>query len=319
MNKVLSWADRFRLPVPKQRVLWAAMLLVCSSAVATAQQRFKTPEEAIDALAAAARADGVGRLALILGRGSADILSSGDAAADEATRRAFVAAYDAKHQVKVEGEGGTKATVILGENDWPFPIPLVRTSDGVWRFNTQAGREEILYRRIGRNEFSASMACLAYVQAQREYAEMDAKNGGMGAYAQQIASSKGKKDGLYWPSAQGEPESPLGEFIAAASRSGSVSVGEPLYGYYYRILTRQGPTASGGQYDYIANGKMIGGFAMVAYPAEYGTTGVMTFLVNKDGELFEKDLGPSTARTASRMTAFNPNHTWRRVENVEAP
>lgn len=284
---------------------------------ATAQQRFKTPEEAVDELATAARAGDVRAIAAILGRGSADIVYSGDAAADDELRRAFVSAYDARHQVKVEG--GMNATLIIGDNDWPFPIPLVHTSNGVWRFNTAAGRQEILYRRIGRNELSAAMACLAYVQAQHEYAEMDAKRGGVGAYAQKIPSSPGKRDGLYWPAAQGEPESPLGEFVAAASRRGPVGGGEPLYGYYYRILTRQGPSAPGGEHNYVARGNMIGGFAMVAYPAEYGKTGVVTFVVNKDGDLFEKDLGRATGRVASGMDAFNPDHTWRKVENIEAP
>lgn len=292
----------------------AALLLATP---ASAQQRFKTPDEAVNAFAAAARAGDVSELARILGRGSADILDSGDAAADDALRRAFVAAYDVKHQVKVEG--GNKATLILGDKDWPFPIPLEQTSNGIWRFNTEAGREEILYRRIGRNELSAAMACLAYVQAQYEYADMDALRGGRGVYAQKIASTPGKKDGLYWPAGQGEAESPLGEFVAAASRGGKVGGGAPLYGYYYRILTRQGASAPGGEYDYVVRGNMIGGFAMVAYPADYGITGVMTFLVNKNGDLFQKDLGSSTARIASGMNAFNPDHTWRRLENIEPP
>jgi hypothetical protein len=297
--------------------LGGALLLASVGAPASAQQRFKTPGEAADALAAAARAGDVGGLVRILGRGSTDIVDSGDATADDATRRAFVAAYDAKHQVKVEG--GTKATLLLGESDWPFPIPLQQTANGIWRFNTAAGREEILYRRIGRNELSAAMAALAYVQAQHEYAEMDAKRGGTGSYAQKIPSSPGKKDGLYWPAAAGEPESPLGEFIAAASRSGKVGGTAPLFGYYYRILTRQGRSAPGGEYDYVVRGNMIGGFALVAYPAEYGITGVMTFLVNKDGDLFQKDLGSSTGRIASGMSSFNPDHTWRRLENIEPP
>jgi hypothetical protein len=284
---------------------------------AAAQKRFKTPEEAVDALAVAVRTDDVRAIAGILGRGSADIVDSGDASADADLRRAFVAAYDVRHQVKVDG--GTKATLTIGENDWPFPIPLVQTQNGVWRFNTAAGREEILYRRIGRNELAAAMASLAYVEAQHEYAEMDAKRGGVGGYAQKIASSQGKKDGLYWPAAAGETESPLGEFVAAASRRGPIGGGEPFYGYYYRILTRQGASAPGGKQDYVVRGNMIGGFALVAYPAEYGKTGVMTFLVNKDGEVFEKDLGSSTGRIASGMDAFNPDHTWRRIENVEAP
>src|SRR5436190_12848619 len=202
----------------------AALVLLATVAIpASAQERFKTPEEAMDALAKAARAGDTRAIVRIFGRGAEDIVDSGDATADDATRRAFVAAYDAKHQVKVEG--GNKATLILGANDWSFPIPLQQASNGNWQFNTAAGREEILYRRIGRNELSAAMACLAYVEAQLEYADMDAKRGGMGAYAQKIPSSPGKKDGLYWSAAAGEPESPLGEFVAAASRSGKVGGG----------------------------------------------------------------------------------------------
>jgi hypothetical protein len=186
-----------------------------------------------------------------------------------------------------------------------------------WRFDTAAGRSELLYRRIGRNEMAAKMALLAYVDAQNDYAEMDASQGGMGVYAQRIASSPGKRDGLYWPASQGEPESPLGEFVAAASQRGPVGAGVPFHGYYYRILTRQGPTAPGGERNYIVRGKMIGGFAMVAYPAEYGNSGVMTFLVNKDGDVFEKDLGSATGRAVWRMGSFNPDHTWRKVVDTQ--
>jgi len=290
----------------------AAMFFAAPFA-ASAQQRFKTPEEAVDTLAAAARAGDRGAMVRTFGRGSVQIISSGDPAVDDETRRAFVAAYDAKHRVDIEGNS---ATLLIGTNDWPFPIPLVRDRE-VWRFDTAAGRGELLYRRIGRNELAAKMACLAYVDAQNEYAEMDAARGGVGVYAQRIASSPGKRDGLYWPAAQGEPESPLGEFVAAASQRGPVGDGAPFHGYYYRILTRQGPAASGGERNYIARGKMIGGFAMVAYPAEYGNSGVMTFLVNKDGDVFEKDLGKATGRAVWRMNSFNPDHTWRKVLDTQ--
>jgi len=292
-----------------------AVIFFTAPLAATAQQRFKTPEEAADRLAAAARAKDSRALALTLGRGSAQIIASGDPVADDEMRQAFVAAYDAGHRIKIEG--GNTATLLVGSDEWPFPIPLVQDRD-TWRFDTASGRGEILSRRIGRNELAAAMTLLAYVDAQNEYAEMDAARGGMGVYAQRIASSPGKKDGLYWPAAQGEPESPLGEFVAVASQRGPVGAGAPFHGYYYRILTRQGPAAPGGERNYIAHGKMIGGFAMVAYPAEYGNTGVMTFLVNKDGDVFEKDLGSATGRVVWRMNSFNPDHTWRKVLDTQA-
>jgi len=291
----------------------AAAMFVAVPLAANAQQRFKTPEEAVDSLAAAARAKDSNALVRTFGRGSAEIISSGDPATDDETRKAFIAAYDAKHRVNVEGNS---ATLLIGPDDWPFPIPLVQERDA-WRFDTAAGRGELLYRRIGRNEIAAKLACLAYVDAQNDYAEMDVARGGTGVYAQRIASSPGKKDGLYWPAAQGEPESPLGEFVAAASQRGPVGGNAPFHGYYYRILTRQGPAAPGGERNYIVRGKMIGGFALVAYPAEYGNSGVMTFLVNKDGDVFEKDLGSATGRTVWRMDSFNPDHTWRKVVDTQ--
>jgi hypothetical protein len=193
--------------------------------------------------------------------------------------------------------------------------------DGRWEFDTAAGRLEILYRRIGRNELDAIQASLAYVDAQNEYAEKDRTGAGAGAYAQHVVSRPGKKDGLYWPSAQGEDSSPLGELVAKASSDG-YRLGEqraPFHGYYYKILTRQGPTAPGGAADYVVRGKMIGGFALVAYPAEYGNSGVMTFLVNHDGAVFQKDLGPRTARIARLMKSFNPDQTWKKVAVTSPP
>jgi hypothetical protein len=294
-------------------VLIGAAMLLGITCPATAQQRFKTPEEAADTLAAAARAGNRQALALLFGRGSLEIIASGDRATDDEMRRAFVAAYDAGHSIKLDG---TSATLHIGKNEWPFPIPLAQERN-VWRFNTAAGRGELLARRIGRNELAVKMALLAYVDAQNEYAEMDAAAGGMGAYAQKIASTLGKKDGLYWPAAQGEPESPLGEFVADASQRGPIGGNAPFHGYYYRILTRQGPAAAGGERNYVVRGKMIGGFAMVAYPAEYGNSGVMTLVVNKDGDVFEKDLGARTGRAVWRMSAFNPDHTWRKVVDTQ--
>jgi hypothetical protein len=249
----------------------------------------------------------------VLGRDGADIVSSGDPIADASARNRVIEAYDVKHQVVMDGTD--KAVLIIGQEDWPFPIPLVR-KDSSWRFDTAAGREEILYRRIGRNELSAIQACLAYVDAQQEYAEQGVA--GNGVYAQRIVSRPDKKDGLYWPAQSSADESPLGELAASAAAEG-YRVGQqraPYHGYYYKVLTRQGPNAPGGALDYIVRGRMIGGFALVAYPAEYRNSGVMTFIVNHQGNVYEKDLGPNTARIAAGMTAFNPDNTWRRVTDA---
>jgi hypothetical protein len=252
----------------------------------------------------------------VLGPDGGDIISSGDDVADAETRKKFVEAYDAKHSISMVGE--SKALVVVGSDDFPLPIPLTR-KDGMWRFDTAAGREEILFRRIGKNELDAIQSCLAYVDAQNEYAEKDRTGAGMNTYAQRIISQPGKKDGLYWPTAAGEEESPLGELIAQATRRGyrAGAVRTPYRGYYFKILTRQGAAAQGGALDYVVQGKMIGGFALVAWPAEYGNSGVMTFLVNHAGTVFEKDLGPGTAKIAQRMTAFNPDSSWSKVTDTE--
>jgi hypothetical protein len=208
--------------------------------------------------------------------------------------------------------------LVIGREDWPFPIPLVR-KDGAWQFDTEAGRDEILYRRIGRNELNAIETSLAYVDAQQEYAEQGVASNGV--YAQRIVSRPGKKDGLYWPAQSKADESPLGELAASAAAEGYRAGQQraPYHGYYYKVLTRQGPNAPGGAMDYVVRGRMIGGFALVAYPAEYRNSGVMTFLVNHQGNVYEKDLGPNTASIAPGMTAFNPDKTWRRVTDAVRP
>jgi hypothetical protein len=290
----------------------AATMLVATASLAAAQQSFKSPEEAADALVGAVKSGKSENILTVLGKDGADIVSSGDAVADAATRDKFIAAYDAKHRVATEGD---RATMVIGAEDFPFPIPLIRKGDA-WRFDTAAGREEILYRRIGRNELATIQTCLAYVDAQNDYAEKDRTGSGNGIYAQRIVSQPGKKDGLYWPAAQGGDESPLGEFVARATARG-YRAGEkraPYQGYYYKVLTKQGPAAPGGAFDYVVRGKMIGGFALVAYPAEYGNSGVMTFLVNHAGVVYQKDLGPRTAALAERITSFNPDQTWKKVE-----
>jgi DUF2950 family protein len=308
----------FTKPIPSLARLasLAAAVLALAMASANGQQSFKTADEAVGALMSAAKTGDPQAVLSVLGRDGADIVSSGDRVADASARNRVIEAYDDKHQVVMEGTD--KAVLILGREDWPFPIPLVR-KDGSWRFDTAAGREEILYRRVGRNELSAIQACLAYVDAQQEYAERGIA--GNGVYAQRIVSQPGNKDGLYWPAQSGEDESPLGELAASAAAEG-YRVGQqraPYHGYYYKVLTRQGPNAPGGALDYTVRGRMIGGFALVAYPAEYRNSGVMTFLVNHRGDVYEKDLGPNTARIAGGITAFNPDNTWRRVTDAAQP
>jgi Protein of unknown function (DUF2950) len=291
--------------------------LLCSAAsVAAAQQAFKTPDEAASALVRAAKAGDMKALVTVLGPDGEDIVSSGDEVADQATREKFVAAYDAKHKIDMEGD--SKAIIVIGQEDFPLPIPILR-KDGMWRFDTAAGRDEILFRRIGKNELDAVQASLAYVDAQNEYAEKDRTGAGMNTYAQRIISQPGKKDGLYWPASQGEEESPLGDLVAQATAQGyRVGGGRtPYHGYYFKILTKQGQAAPGGERDYVVNGKMIGGFALVAYPADYRNSGVMTFIVSHAGDVYQKDLGPNTARLAERMTSFNPDSTWQKVADTE--
>jgi hypothetical protein len=287
------------------------ILVFATGSVALAQESYKTPEAAVEALVATAKGGDMKAALVVLGRDGEDIISSGDKVSDDAVRYRFVASYDAKHQITMEGD--KKAILIIGDNDYPFPIPLEKNKDGTWSFDTQAGREEILARRIGHNELDAIQTSLAYVDAQNDYAAKD-RGDGVGTYAMRFVSAPGKKDGLYWPTAQGE-ESPLGELFAAASRQGYRAGEErsPYHGYYYKILTKQGPAATGGAVDYIVRGKMVGGFALVAYPAEYRNSGVMTFIVNHDGTVFQKDLGPDTAKLAEAMTSFNPDKTWKKA------
>ena len=294
-------------------VVLAALLLTTS--VATAQQTYKTPQAAVDALVAAAKADDEKAALAVFGKAGEDIISSGDKVSDDAIRKRFVESYDAKHQIAMDGDA--KATLVIGQNDYPFPVPLVRKA-GLWSFDTEAGRREVLVRRIGRNELNAIQTSLAYVDAQDEYAAKD-RGAGVGVYAQRFVSEPDKKNGLYWPTAAGEEESPLGELFAAASKQG-YRAGEgrtPYHGYYYKILTKQGPAAPGGAHDYVVNGKMIGGFALVAYPAEYRNSGVMTFLVNYDGTVYQKDLGRDTTALAEEMTAYNPDKTWTKADTSE--
>jgi len=302
--------------------LTAALLVAIATAIglpsaACAQQDYKTPQDAVDALVAAAKSGDQKAALAVLGRDGEDIISSGDKVSDDAARARFVSSYDDKHQIATDGD--KKATLVIGNNDYPFPIPLLRNKNGTWSFDTETGRREILYRRIGHNELDTIQTCLAYVDAQNDYASKD-RGAGVGVYAQHFISAPGKKDGLYWAAGQGEEESPLGELFAAATRQGyHASQGRsPYHGYYYKILTRQGPAAAGGAVDYVVNGKMIGGFALVAYPAEYRNSGVVTFIVSHQGTVFQKDLGPDTAKIAEALTSYNPDQTWTKVDPSQA-
>ncbi|MBR0733457.1 DUF2950 domain-containing protein [Bradyrhizobium japonicum] len=290
-------------------VLPGIMALVLMGTASQAQQSYPTPEEAASALAAAAKS-GPRDILKVLGRAADDIVSSGDEVADADIRARFVSMYDAKHAIKAEAN--KKATLLLGPDNFPFPIPLVNTKAG-WEFDTDEGRIEVLRRRIGRNELDAIQTALAYVDAQNEYADKD-RGQGAGVYAQRFLSTPGKKDGLFWRD-DNDP-SPLGALVAEASAEG-YKPGEgpaPYHGYYFRILKGQGPDALGGALNYVVKDKMIGGFGLIAWPAEYGNSGVMTFVVNHAGTVYEKDLGRRTDFVAPRMTLFDPDQTWKKAD-----
>jgi Protein of unknown function (DUF2950) len=292
--------------------LAAIMASALMSSACPAQQSFSSPDAAADALAAAVKNGTKRQLLKVLGNAAEEIIDSGDDVADARTRNAFISTYDARHSI--QAGGNQKATLILGTEDFQFPIPLVNRTGG-WEFDASAGRLEILYRRIGRNELDAIQTCLAFVDAQKEYAEKD-HGDGVGVYAQRIVSSAGKKDGLFWRD-DADP-SPLGELAAQASAEGYrlEKNGTPYHGYYFRVLKGQGPDAPGGALYYVVRGKMIGGFALLAYPADYGNSGVMSFVVNHAGTVYQKDLGRRTYIFAKYTTLFDPDQTWKKVDTA---
>ena len=279
------------------------------------QRRFPTPDAAVEALVAAVRSEDARRIRAVLGPGSDLVISSGDPVADRQGRERFIAGFE-KH-AKIELEGDAKATLLIGDKEWPLPFPLMKRADG-WRFDAKAGAEEVLNRRIGRNELAAIQVCLAYVDAQREYALTQGNHDGIHEYAMKLVSTPGARDGLYWPTKEGQPLSPLGPLAAKAKAEGygksKNAANEPYHGYFYKILTRQGSAAPNGEYDYVTHGKMIGGFALVAYPARWGASGVMTFIVNHDGVVYQKNLGKATADIVSRMTRFDPEPSWSKAQ-----
>ena len=294
-------------------------VLAADSRQKNLQETFASPEEAAKALVSAAGAHDGNKLLAILGPEGAPLISSGDEVADREGREKFVRMYEEKNAVVREGDA--KAVLEVGNDAWPFPIPMVKEGES-WRFDTRQGAEEIIDRRIGKNELSAIQVCLAYVDVQREYAARDRDRDGLLEYAQKFVSEPGKKDGLYWVSEEGEESSPLGPLAARARKEGytrkkSSDEPSPYHGYFYKILKAQGKNAPGGAYSYLVKGKMIGGFALVAYPAKYGASGIMTLIVNHDGVVYEKDLGKKTEAVVKAMTSFDPDNTWRKVEGKD--
>jgi hypothetical protein len=306
-----------------RRGLLAGLLLVLGSATAfaaeSAQKTFPTQDAAAQALVAAVKANDQKALLEILGGDAQKLIASGDPVSDEAARERFVQSYGEAHEF-VTGQDG-ETILQTGKDQWPLPIPLVNTAEG-WRFDTAAGQDEMITRRIGKNELDTIQTCLAYVDAQREYFAENPSKEKLRQYAQKVSSSQGKKDGLYWQTADGEPESPLGALFAQARAQGyTPGSGKPMpyHGYFYRILTAQGPHAPDGAYDYLVRGKMIGGFALVAYPAVWSSSGVMTFIVNHDGVVYEKNLGPGTSKVAPAMKTFDPDESWVKVADAANP
>jgi Protein of unknown function (DUF2950) len=295
-------------------VIFVAGSTAAAAAPAPRQQYFATPDVALEALIAADRVHSQSRLLAILGVEGAPLIRSGDPVADRSGEDRFVAAFDDAHKIELDGQD--KAVVIVGKEDWPLPIPLIRETNG-WRFDTGAGKEEILNRRIGRNELKVIEVCREYVQAQREYAAT--KAGGRREYARLFKSNPGRHDGLYWPAKPGDPESPFGPLVAEAravgyaphSDAASRTTSHPFHGYYFRILTAQGAHAAGGARNYLIGGHMTGGFALIAYPATYGDSGIMTFIVNQSGIVFEKNLGAQTSSIAAHIMEFDPDLSWR--------
>jgi hypothetical protein len=317
MRRTKLNSDKFQWAKLAIFIAVAILLTVCFPARSMAQQpgqkTFSSPEDASNALVTAAQNNDEKAMLDILGPDGKQIVSSGDDTEDAQSRANFVKRYQQMHRLVKEPDGNT--VLYIGAENWPTPIPLVNKGD-LWYFDTEAGKNEILYRRIGRNEISTIRVCQELVAAQKEYYSAQHNE-----YAQKIYSDEGQHNGLYWKAAEGEPESPIGPLVAAAvaegfapSRGGAPT---PFRGYYYHMLTRQGKNGPGGAKSYIVNGKMTEGFAFVAYPAEYRSSGVMTFIVNQEGVVYQKDLGQKTDALAKAMKEYNPNSSWQKAEEQQ--
>jgi hypothetical protein len=296
-------------------LLWCAVAQAAPESTPEPQRNFASAEEAVSAFVAALRDQKDADLRAILGPEADRVLDSGDRYADRELQQRFVALYDEKHTIDQQSPG--HAELDVGPNDWPMPIPLVENNER-WTFDTKAGAQTVVDRRIGRNELSAIRTLLASVDAQHDYFERARQTNGSGEYAARLVSTPGHHDGLYWPVSEGENESPLGPLVDAAQDAGypgELVSGKPIpyEGYYFRILKAQGPDADGGAKNYVQSGHMTGGFAFIAWPAVFASSGIMTFIVGPDGDVYQKDLGSETAHIAAATTTFNPDLTWSRV------
>ena len=293
------------------------LALLASSAAIAAQtpthRAFAAPEDAVKALVDTVKAENLDALLAIFGPEGRELVASSDPATARMNRQVFAVAF--REQWHLEDATPTQKTLVIGNEDWPFPVPLVKGADG-WRFDTAAGKEEVLARRIGRNELDAIATSRAYVTAQQRYAQEGHDGKPAGVHAAKFQSDPGKQNGLYWPTARGQKRSPLGDLLAQAAPEGRQAGAQPtpLHGYYFKILTGQGAAAPGGARSYVVKGEMSGGFALVAWPAQYDVTGVMTFIVNQDGTVRERDLGPETDAIARKMTVYNPDKSWQPVK-----
>jgi hypothetical protein len=305
----------------KWPIALAALAVTLSVAACTSSRpaessprHFATPEDAVRALTETVKGGKLDELLTYFGPEGRDLVGSSDPATGRRNQEVFTAA--ASEQWHLEDLGPTTKQLVVGNEDWPFPIPLVKDADG-WRFDTAAGKDEVLARRIGRNELAVIDICRAYVSAQREYARRGHDGKKPGIYARTFNSDSGKQNGLYWPAKRGEPRSPLGDLVASAAGDGddlaSRKEALPFHGYHFRILTAQGPAAPGGEMDYVKNGAMTGGFALVAWPAQYDGTGIMTFIVAADGTVLEKDLGADTASAVKGLTRYDPDPSWQKA------
>jgi hypothetical protein len=295
-------------------ILILAPLALANIARAADQKTFATPYEAVRALVKAAEDGNQDEMVAVLGDDGKELVYSGDAVQDKAGMESFVKSYKIKHAIVKQNDQTRILTV--GANDWKMPIPIVN-EDGKWRFDTAAGKQELLYRRIGHNELGAIAACRGYIDAQKDYAAVGHDSLPAGIYAQKLMSSPGKQDGLYWETAAGDPASPAGPLLADASAEGYAGEGlgkaQPYHGYFYRVLKAQGPAARGGAKSYVADGVLSQGVALVAFPAQYRVSGVMTFVINQNGVVYQKDLGDKTTELAEAMTEYNPDKSWKKV------
>jgi hypothetical protein len=280
------------------------------------QKTFDTPQQAADAMILAVKNDDVPTLLQIFGPAGKDLVVSGDDVQDKNSRAAFATIAQQKMHVDIDPPNSKRAIISVGNDDWPLPIPLVNHG-GKWHFDSNAGRTEILGRRIGENELDAILICRGYQDAQEEYAEQIHDNSGLNQYAQKIISSPGKQDGLAWQNPDGSWAGPIGETVAKGLEDGYTDKGKPFHGYHFKVLKGQGPAAKLGQLDYVIDGAMIGGFALVAVPAQYRVTGVMTFMVSYDGLVYQKDLGPDSLDIVKKMERYNPDKTWHPTNDEE--